>query len=440
MTTSYFENIKSRIIEKLISAEKSVKVISAYFSDKELFDMLCLLSKRGIEVELIIADEPMNTFESKIKYSDLTDSNGKLYLANRNPVQTLVHHKFCLIDDSLIMTGSFNWTTKASANRENLIITDDKETAQNYLKEFNFIKEEYSKVFTKWEEEVIVPSGFLDIDRITKGFKPSELICFTGKSGMGKTNFLLSMSMKISGDFGIPVGFINSNLSTSFLSQKLLSFASKIQVHKFKTGKLEDYEWHEIHKATEQIKELKLYFHDGGVSIHELEKRIKILWYKGAKLIIIDKIDYLLFNQGEDLDNEQNRKILGKFKNIARLLRIPIILVSEINVNDNKYRFSESRRPILSNLGIVARNVDSVISIHREEYFGIYEDEFGDSLNGNAEILIQTHVSGETGMAQIKYDSLTGNFEQVDETNNEIGSEIINTKMGNLNEDDDIPF
>jgi len=437
MTTAYFEDIKPRIIEQLLKAKRSVRVISAYFSDENLFDILCKLASNGLEIELIIADEPMNTYNSKIVYSKFIDSNGKLYLASRNPVQTLVHHKFCLIDEEIIITGSFNWTTKASVNRENVIILFDKKIAQQYKKEFAFVREEFSKEFLDWKE-VSVPSGFAGIDKITNFFKPSELICLVGKSGMGKTNFLFNILLRVTGELKIPIGYLGYDLSPDVFFKKLNFLASEINFQKFRSAKLEDYELHQISKSIKKLEELEIHFKEGGASMNELEKRCKFLWLKGAKMIIVDNIDYLLFKKGDEFDNETNRDILGRMKNLSRLLRIPIIFPTAININDERSNLSKSRRPNLNDIGIISHYSDSVISIYREEYFGIYEDELGNSLKGKTEISILKNISGATGRTILNYNATNGKFDDFIESQEiEIDQDII--KNSGINEDD-IPF
>lgn len=416
MITAHFENIKSVIIEQLRKAKKSVKVISAYFSDSDLFDILCTLSKRGIEVELIISDDPMNTNESKIKFVDFLDSNGNLYLTNRSPAQTLVHHKFCIIDDELMITGSYNWTTKASLNRENIIIIDNKKTIQEYLKEFDFVKDEYSKIFTSWEE-IIIPSGFHEIDSIIKGFKPNELICLTGKSGIGTTNFLINISLNISCEFGIPIGFISSDLDTKTFPKKLLSLATGIQIYNIKNTKLETYEMNLLSQVAGRIKSDKFHFEERAISLNELERKCKALWYKGVKLIIIDKIDHLLSNHGDELDNGRNRDVLGRFKSLSRLLRIPIVFVIGINNNTSHKSSFNSKKSILDNLGIISHYTDIVISIHRDDYYGIEYDDSGNLVNDKAEINILKNLNGYTGVANLKYNSTTGCFHNLENDN-----------------------
>ncbi|MEO0684685.1 MAG: DnaB-like helicase C-terminal domain-containing protein [Cyanobacteria bacterium J06649_11] len=434
MIEALFENIKSRIIEELANAKSSVKVISAYFTDERLFDLLCGLAVRGIDVKLIIADELTNIADSNIDFKKFIDSRGKFYLANRNEVNTLVHHKFCVIDDRVVITGSYNWTRKAQDNKENIIITDIEKIVQAYKSEFENIEDNYSKQFNDWEEKIIY-SSFVELDKITGGFHPNELICLVGKSGMGKTSFLIQVAYQVASKFSNPVGYVSSGLTSSQVSKRLLSAITGIDTQRLRNGKLEEYEWQILHEKTAGVENIPFYVQEGGDGIKELERHCKKLWYKGARLIVLDNVDYLLYHSRNEMDNERNRMVLGRIKNLTRLLRIPIIFATETDYNKDAFRYAGYRRPQLNQLGILNYYVDSVISMHREEYYGVLEDEEGQSLKGIVELDILKHITGETGGIRLYFEGPTGKFgEKIDDKG------FIIPNVFPKEDDEEIPF
>lgn len=108
MIRPYFDNIKQTIIEELIKTEQSVWIASAFFADRSIFKLLCTLAQRGIEVNLLIADEKINLVQTELNYGELVSAGGSFYLANRTPLNSLMHHKFCVIDRIKTITGSYN--------------------------------------------------------------------------------------------------------------------------------------------------------------------------------------------------------------------------------------------------------------------------------------------------------------------------------------------
>lgn len=137
---SYFSDIREHIINELRLAESSIYIAVAWFTDKELFDILCNKAALGLKVELIAIKDEINSSGS-IDFTDLLKNGGKVWLVED---QKTMHNKFCVIDKHIVLNGSYNWTYKASDNHENImIITNHNETTENYLEQFKQIKIQY---------------------------------------------------------------------------------------------------------------------------------------------------------------------------------------------------------------------------------------------------------------------------------------------------------
>jgi len=137
---SYFSDIRKHIINELKSADSSIYIAVAWFTDKELFDILCNKAALGLKVELIAIKDEINTTGS-IDFTVLLKNGGKVWLVED---QKTMHNKFCVIDKHIVLNGSYNWTYKASDNHENImIISNHNETTDNYLEQFKQIKIQY---------------------------------------------------------------------------------------------------------------------------------------------------------------------------------------------------------------------------------------------------------------------------------------------------------
>lgn len=128
----YFSGIREKLLQELSEAKKTIFVAVAWFTNDDLFGMLCMKLKQNIKVELIIINDYINNWEFGLPFQTFVDLGGKLYLSEH---PSIMHHKFCLIDNKSIFNGSYNWTYYAeNRNDENIMLFKEK---PNLMKEFN---------------------------------------------------------------------------------------------------------------------------------------------------------------------------------------------------------------------------------------------------------------------------------------------------------------
>ncbi len=141
-TEAVFENIAERIQEETGKAQKSIVIAVAWFTNKNIFNSILSKAKRGCNVSLIISNDEINS-NSKINFSELEKYNSKCYPVGDGETE-LMHNKFCVIDYSTVITGSYNWSFKAETNFENIIINyNDTVLAEQFISEFNQIRKKY---------------------------------------------------------------------------------------------------------------------------------------------------------------------------------------------------------------------------------------------------------------------------------------------------------
>jgi len=135
MVQAHFQNIRVSIINELEKANKSLKVAVYWFTNHELFDMLYQKQLNGVQCDLIIHNDYVNNRETGLPFQKFIDAGGKFYFSDEeNPM----HNKFCIIDNQVLINGSYNWTYYAeSKNRENvLIIKDENDVVKAFETEF----------------------------------------------------------------------------------------------------------------------------------------------------------------------------------------------------------------------------------------------------------------------------------------------------------------
>lgn len=262
-----------------------------------------------------------------------------------------------------------------------------------------------------------VPSGFTALDRITSGWQPSDLIIIAARPAMGKTAFVLSLIRNIAVQFGKPAAMFSLEMSSIQLVTRLISSEAELTSEKLRSGNLAAHEMEQLHSKISGLAEAPIFIDDTpALSIFELRAKARRL--KAQFDIQILVVDYLqLMTVGGD--NRGNREqeisqISRSLKSIAKELNIPVIALSQLN---RSVETRQDKKPILSDLresGSIEQDADMVLFLHRPEYYGLTEDESGNSTHGMANVIIAKHRNGGTGTVNVKFISQLAKFADMD--------------------------
>jgi replicative DNA helicase len=300
-----------------------------------------------------------------------------------------------------------------------------------------------------------VPTGFTELDRLTSGWQPSDMVILAARPGMGKTSFVLALAKNAAMDFQKPVAVFSLEMSNVQLVQRLISMEAEISGSKMRNGKLEEYEWQQLQSAIEKMSEVPIFIDDTpGINIFELRAKCRRLKMQHDIQMVI--IDYLQLMSGGGENQKGNREqeisaISRALKGMAKELNIPVIALSQLS------RAVETRggakRPQLSDLresGAIEQDADMVSFIYRPEYYQILEDEEGQSLKGVAEIIIAKNRHGATKTVKLRFvdefakfaDLGDPNFDDLPKDTFSAPFETTNviTRPSRMNDDEDIPF
>jgi len=141
-TQAYFENIQEQIIHELTKAKCSVVIAVAWFTDYELFNLICKLANQGVGIQLLLMNDEINN-HCGIAYEQLKTVGGKVWKIGNGNNDSLMHNKFCVIDEQVVINGSYNWTNKAKQNYESITVIQDAELAYQFSCEFEQLKKQY---------------------------------------------------------------------------------------------------------------------------------------------------------------------------------------------------------------------------------------------------------------------------------------------------------
>lgn len=284
------------------------------------------------------------------------------------------------------------------------------------------------------------PSGFSAVDRITSGWQRSDLIIIAARPAMGKTAFVLSMARNMAVDHRQGVALFSLEMSSLQLVNRLISAETELGGHKIKTGKLEDYEWAQLNQRIKTLDGAPIFIDDTpALSIFEFRAKCRRLKMQHDINIII--VDYLqLMTAGSDSrgSREQEVSMISRsLKAIAKELDVPIIALSQLS---RAVESREGKRPQLSDLresGAIEQDADIVCFIHRPEYFGITEDEAGNSLLGVAELIIAKHRNGATADVHLRFVKEMAKFSDMDPQFANDNQGDVQTFGSSMNADDD---
>ena len=373
-----------------------------------VFEAIMALSQANEAVDMITVTERLK------KDGELEKAGGIAFitaLANAVPTAANVAFHACIVRQKAQLRQLINAATEiagtayedAEAVDE---IMDDAEkrildvTARNNHADFVPMKDILIATFEQIEKHAAnkgaltgLPSGFVDLDRLTSGFQPSDLILVAARPSMGKTAFTLNIATNAAIRSKKTVAFFSLEMSKEQLALRMFSSEGQVDSQRLRVGDLKDEEWQKVISAADRLTKAPLWIDDTpGITVMELRSKARRLKAEhGLDLIVID---YLQLMQGRGMRSGDNRQqeiseISRSLKALARELKVPVIALSQLS------RSVESRqikRPMLSDLresGSLEQDADIVMFLYREDYYEKETDR-----QNITEVIVAKHRNG----------------------------------------------
>jgi len=247
-----------------------------------------------------------------------------------------------------------------------------------------------------------VPTGFVDLDEMTSGFQPSELIIVAARPSMGKTALVLNIAAHAAIEAKTGIAIFSLEMSKDALVQRLLTAEAQVDSSRVRRSALRDADFTRLARAAGILQGCPIWI-DDTPAITLLEMRSKARRLKAEHDIGLLVVDYLqLMRSPEYAENrvQEISDISRSLKGLSRELRIPVIALSQLS-RASEQRGGE-RKPILSDLrdsGAIEQDADLVIFIHRPEYY----DKEDETKRGIAEIMLAKHRNGPTGDITLRF-------------------------------------
>ncbi|MGE0873166.1 MAG: replicative DNA helicase [Burkholderiales bacterium] len=249
-----------------------------------------------------------------------------------------------------------------------------------------------------------VPTGFQDLDRMTAGLQPQDLIIVAGRPSMGKTAFALNIAEHVAVDNGLPVAVFSMEMSGSQLASRILGSIARVDQHKMRTGRLNDEEWSRLTAAIGKLNDAPVHIDEtAALTPGEVRSRARRLRRQCGKLGLI-VVDYLqLMSAGNPKANENRAteisEISRSLKAMAKELDVPVVALSQLS---RAVESRQDRRPMMSDLresGAIEQDADVILFIYRDE---VYHPEKLEA-KGRAEVIIGKQRNGPIGKVDLTF-------------------------------------
>jgi replicative DNA helicase len=398
-----------------------------FFRDahRRIFDKMVVLSERGDAIDLVTLKEELQ------RAGELDEVGGPAYIASladgvprsanvehyarivkeKATLRNLIHSANRIIseayqaeeDADLILDGAEKAIFEIAEGRISAGFTPLRDLVQSSFATIEKLQEQRNAITG-------VPSGFQDLDALTAGFQPSDMIILAARPAMGKTSFVLNVAQN-AGKKGKTVGVFSLEMSKEQLFLRLLTSEAMIDAHKFRTGYLTEKDYGKLSHALGTLAELPIYI-DDTPGIGMMEMRAKSRRLAAAHTLDLVIIDYIQLMQGRGRFESRQQELTSisrSVKILAKELHVPIIALSQLS------RAPESRtdhRPQLSDLresGALEQDADLVMFIYRAEVYD--KEETKPEEAGTAEIIIGKHRNGPIGSVRLTFLSQFTKFE-----------------------------
>jgi replicative DNA helicase len=392
-----------------------------FFRDahRRIFDKMVKLVERGDAIDLVTLKEELG------RSGEIDEVGGPAYIASLVdgvPRSTNVEHYARIIKEkatlrSLIYSANKIVQTAYEAEEDADLILDQAEHSIFAIADKNirdgFVSlrqlaqeslETIEKLHSRKELITGVPSGFTDLDEMTSGLQPSDLIIIAARPSMGKTSLALNIAQHVGTKTDMTVGMFSLEMSKEQLFLRMLTAEARIDAHRLRGGFLGERDWGRLSESLGTLSEAKIFI-DDSPSIGVLEMRAKCRRLASEHNLNLVIIDYIQLMQGRGRFENRTLELASisrSLKGLAKELRVPILVLSQLS------RAPESRsdhRPQLSDLresGALEQDADVVLFIYRDD---VYADKNAPQVDaqGVAEVIIGKQRNGPTGVVKLAF-------------------------------------
>ncbi len=413
------ESVLGGVLLDMHALDRVVEVMGAddFYrgSHRKIFRAMLTLSEKGEPIDLItLAD----TLKARGELQEIGGATYLAELADKVPSAANIAHYARIVREKAVLRSLINVcseiVTRCYNGEEDIerfldeaerLIFDvsEKRIRPSFFKMGDMIMDTIKLVEKLYERKELVtgvPTGFLDLDRMTAGLQPSDLIIVAARPSVGKTAFVLNIAQYVTLHANTAVGIFSMEMAKEQLVLRMLCSEARVDNAKVRTGYLGERDFPRLAMAAGRLAEAPIYIDDTPAQ-NVLELRAKTRRLKREANIGLVIIDYLQLMRG--LDAQENRtqelsEISRSLKSLAKELNIPVVALSQLN---RQVEQRADKRPVMSDIresGSIEQDADVIMFIYRDE---VYKPDSQDE--GVAEIIIGKQRNGPTGTVRLAF-------------------------------------
>jgi replicative DNA helicase len=382
--------------------------------------------------------DPLTVIEHLTQSAELAEAGGKDAvggLASTTPAPLNAGHYARIVRENALMRRLLEAARKIEASvqqREGeprdlveraesmLFQVAHDEQAEDFRELSKILLDETERLEKVWRAGNAVtgtPSGFADLDAITGGFQPGNLIIIAARPGMGKSGLVANIAEHVAVNEHRPVAFFSLEMSEGELAQRLIARRARIPSDKLRKGAVNDRDWKRVIRECNELEGAPLWIDESSdLGILDLRGKARRLHAQereagggGLGLIIIDYIQLMRADDPRMNRVEQVGLMSRGLKLLARELKVPVIALSQLS-RAPEQRTGRDKRPILSDLresGNLEQDADLVTFIYREDYYRNWDESVDDDererLKGIAELIVRKNRNGPTDTVELAF-------------------------------------
>ncbi len=413
--------------EALVTAMERLRPEDFYRSSHGLiFEAMIQLAEKNEPVDLV-------TLTAHLKDQDqLDEAGGVKYLAELArsvPTAANVDYYAQLVEEKSILRRLIRTATQIAANgysgddvslllseaEQRIMEISNRRSSSGFISIRDVLLEVFERVEHLYHHKggtTGIPSGFVDLDKMTSGFQRSDLIIVAARPSVGKTAFALNIAQNVGVRAKETVAIFSLEMSAGQLVQRIICAEANLDAGRMRTGYLEGDDWEKLTMAIGALSEADIYIDDTpGITVAEIRAKCRRLKKeKGLGMILIDYLQ-LIHGRGKAGENRQQEvsEISRTLKQIARELNVPVIALSQLSRGVEQ---RQDKRPMMSDLresGSIEQDADIVAFLYRDDYY----DKESEKKN-IIEIIIAKQRNGPVGTVELAFLKNFNKFVSID--------------------------
>jgi replicative DNA helicase len=400
-------------------------------SHRRIYSRMVDLAESSRPIDMITLIEEL---ERRKELEAIGDVGYVSSLVDGVPDRPSIEHYIRIVRDKALLRGLIHAANAAIAKaadqsdpaeeilneaEANIFQLSEKRIGRGFMGVQEIIKESFGSIdalLQRGQRITGLETYYTELDEMTSGMQPSDLVILAARPSMGKTSFAMNIAENSAIHGGKVIGVFSLEMSKEALLQRMLCSVARVDAHKFRTGSLWQDDTRKIQHAVEQLAHAPIFVDDTpGISISEMRAKARRLVQSQGKLDLLI-VDYLQLMSGGGGRRYENRTqevsaISRGLKGLAKELRVPVVALSQLS-RAPETRGSGDHRPQLSDLresGSIEQDADLVMFIFREEVYKPDDPE----LEGRAEIIIAKQRNGPIGRINLAFIKRSTRFENM---------------------------